>query len=75
MAQQVTVYRPTPEEWSRGLAAYVRDVVERDRGPRSGVALGLCKIVPPEERFWKSAAAEDTASVRTQCLLQRESEL
>ena len=56
-ARTVTTYRPTPDQWAHGLAAYVRDVVERDRGPRSGVTLGLCKIVPPDgAAFWKSGA-------------------
>ena len=46
--QEIPVYRPTPDEWRMGLAAYVERVVE----PSGGAAVGLCKVIPPNDCTW-----------------------
>ena len=53
---EITTFYPTPEEFRVGLAAYVRETVEKD--PRT-LSCGLAKVVPPST-FWLSGTAAET---------------
>mmetsp|Transcript_6165 Transcript_6165/g.7063 ORF Transcript_6165/g.7063 Transcript_6165/m.7063 type:complete len:572 (+) Transcript_6165:66-1781(+) len=46
----VPVYRPSIMEFKQGLAAYVKNVVEKNGGPE----IGLAKIIPPETWSWNA---------------------